>query len=81
MRYRRIQDLRVDHDIRRKEISELLHVHERTYSYYETGEHRLTAEVLIQLADYYHTSIDYMLGRTDEKRPYPQKRRRRRPLF
>ena len=41
------------------------------YSKYETGENDIPTAVLIKAADYYHTSIDYILGRTDEKKPYP----------
>lgn len=46
------------------------------YSKYETGENDIPTKVLIELANYYHTSIDYLLGTTDEKNPYPKKKKK-----
>lgn len=67
MKYQRIQDLRVDSDLSQKEISEILHITQRSYSHYETGTRGIPIEMLIRLADYYETSIDYLVGRTDRK--------------
>jgi len=69
--YRRIRDLREDHDLTQKEIGDAIHVPQRTYSYYEKGQHLVPPEILCRLADYYHTSVDYILERTDVFTPYP----------
>ena len=66
----RIKDLREDSDITQKELAEYLHIKQNTYSQYENGQRQLPIEVLIALAKYYHTSTDYLLGLTDEKKPY-----------
>ena len=57
----RLRDLREDADLKQSDIAEYLHIKQNTYSQYETGIIALTAEVLIKLADYYNTSIDYLL--------------------
>ena len=66
----RIKDLREDSDITQKELAEYLHIKQNTYSQYENGHRQLPIEVLIALAKYYHTSTDYLLGLTDERKPY-----------
>ena len=66
----RIKDLREDSDITQKELAEYLHIKQNTYSQYENGQRQLPIEVLIALARYYHTSTDYLLGLTDERKPY-----------
>ena len=65
--YRRIRDLREDHDLTQKQIAQLLGMSQTGYSKYETGENDIPTAVLIKLADFYHTSTDYLLGRTDKK--------------
>ena len=70
MKYIRIKDLREDSDITQKELAEYLHIKQNTYSQYENGQRQLPIEVLIALAKYYHTSTDYLLGLTDERKPY-----------
>lgn len=67
MKFQRIQDLRVDSDLSQKQISEILHISQRSYSHYETGSRGIPIEMLIRLADYYDISVDYLLGRTDRK--------------
>lgn len=69
MKFQRIQDLRNDSDLSQKQISEILHISQRSYSHYETGSRGIPVEMLIRLADYYNTSIDYLVGRTDNKKP------------
>ena len=59
MKFQRIQDLRTDADLSQRELSEILHISQRSYSHYE---------MLIRLANYYDTSIDYLVGRTDRKK-------------
>lgn len=71
MRLQRLKDLRDDSDLRQKEIAEFLHIGTRSYSHYEFGTRQIPLELLIRLADYYHTSLDYLVGRTNEKTPYP----------
>lgn len=68
--YNRIGDIREDRDIKQSVIAEYLGVHQTTYSSYEIGKLSLTADVLIKLAKYYNTSVDYLLGLTDETKPY-----------
>lgn len=68
--YRRIRDLREDSDLTQKEIAEILGMSQTGYSKYETGENDIPTEVLIKLAEYYHTSTDYLLGLTDDRRKY-----------
>ena len=65
--YRRIRDLREDHDLTQKQIAQLLGMSQTGYSKYETGENDITTAVLINLEDFYKTSTDYLLGRTDKK--------------
>ena len=68
----RLRDLREDNDITQKALAEYLHVRQNTYSQYENGQRQLPVEVLIMLAAYYHTSTDYLLGLTDDPKPYPK---------
>lgn len=65
--YKRIRDLREDHDLKQKDIAKELGMSQTGYSKYETGENDIPTAVLIRLADFYNTSVDYLLGRTDEK--------------
>lgn len=69
MKFQRIQDLRIDSDLSQKKIGEILHISQRSYSHYETGSRNIPIEMLIRLADYYYTTIDYLVGRTDNKEP------------
>ena len=70
--YRRIRDLREDHDLLQKEIADYLQCTQVSDSHYELGKRDIPTDVLLKLADYYHTSVDYLLGRTDVKSPYPK---------
>lgn len=65
--YQRIRDLREDHDLTQKQIAQILGMSQTGYSKYETGENDIPTLVLIKLADFYQTSTDYLLGRTDKK--------------
>lgn len=67
MKLERILDLRTDADLSQKEVSEVLHISQRCYSHYETGSRNIPIEMLIRLANYYNTSLDYLVGRTDDK--------------
>ena len=68
--YQRIRDLREDRDLTQREVANILFMSQTGYSKYETGENDVPTRVLIQLADFYNTSVDYILGRTDIKTPY-----------
>lgn len=70
--YRRIRDIREDADMTQAQVADLLFVNRRTYSCYETGRHMMPTEILSRLADLFNTSVDYLIGRTDEKKPYPK---------
>ena len=63
--YQRIRDLREDRDLFQREVAKVLHCSQRVYSNYELGQRDIPTEVLIRLADYYHVSIDYLLGQTN----------------
>ena len=66
----RIKDLREDNDLTQSQISKILDISQVAYSYYELNRRNIPIEVLIKLADYYNTSVDYLLYRTEEKNPY-----------
>lgn len=66
----RIRDLREDHDLTQETVANALGITQRKYSYLETGHQQWTEEFLIALAKYYHTSIDYLVGLTDDPKPY-----------
>ena len=69
----RIRDLREDKDLNQTQLAELLNVHQTTYSDYELGRVNIPVSALHKLADFYGVSVDYLLGRTDIKTPYPAK--------
>ena len=69
----RLRDLREDRDLKQKDLAELLQIHQTTYSDYELERINIPIPVLHALADFYQVSIDYLLGRTNSKKPYPQK--------
>ena len=72
--YQRIRDLREDMDMTQKQIGEILGMSQTGYSQYEIGKNDIPTAVLIRLAEFYHTSVDYLLGLTDQRAPYPRKR-------
>ena len=71
--YRRIRELREDHDLTQQALAELLGMKNPQYFRYEQGYRDIPTDVLIQLADFYKTSVDYLLGRTDDPAPLPLK--------
>lgn len=77
----RIKDMRADHDLTQEEVAKAIGITQRKYSYLETGVQNWTDELLVGLAEFYQTSVDYLLGLTDDPRPYPRKKhyRRRKP--
>ena len=63
MKYQRSRDLREDADLTQRQVGEAINVPQRTYAYYESGQRMLPPQVLCALADFYHVSADYLLGR------------------
>lgn len=61
--YKRVRDLREDHDKTQKEIANLLNMQVTVYQRYERGERELPLWAAIKLAEYYHVSLDYLVGR------------------
>ena len=73
MYLKRVYDLREDSDLTQKKIAEYLGIHPNVYRRYEKGVREFPLELIVKLADYYHVSTDYLLGRTDQPEPYPAK--------
>ena len=71
MYYPRLKDLREDNDLKQKEIAAFRGIDQRVYSNYETGKREIPVHLLLKLAEYYHTSTDYILGLTDD--PYTER--------
>ena len=67
MLYRRMKELREDHDLTQTEVGKILSCSQRVYSDYERGILDVPTDILIGMADYYNVSVDYILGRTDKK--------------
>ena len=70
----RLKDLREDKDMYQKDIAKILGMSQTGYSQYETETNDIPTSILKKLAIYYNTSIDYILGLTNEKKPYPRKK-------
>ena len=70
--YENIRNLRVDAGMTQQQVAEYLNVKQNTYSQYEIGVLNYPIDVLCRPADLYQVSVDYLLGRTDEKKPYPR---------
>lgn len=66
MKFKRLKDLREDHDMYQKEVAKLLGISQQYYSEYEKGKRTIPLQHLITLAKHYNTSIDYIVGLTDE---------------
>lgn len=72
--YLRLRDIREDRDLTQTTVAKALGYSQQTYSRYENGITEPTLETLVRMALYFDTSIDYLLGLTDEPHPYPRKR-------
>ena len=72
MFFKKIGDLRTDNDKTQQEIADFLCCHRQVYSRYERGLREIPVSMLIMLADYYKVSVDYLLGLTNIKAPYPK---------
>lgn len=71
--YERIRNLREDKDLKQEDLAKLLNCTQACYSNYENGKRDIPTEVLKILADFYSVSVDYLMGRTTTKKPYPKK--------
>lgn len=71
--YQRIRDLREDKDLSQTQMAKILAMSQTGYSKYETGENDVPTSILIKLALFHETSVDYILGLTNEKKTYPLK--------
>lgn len=69
----RIKDLREDHDYTQQHVADAIGITQRKYSYLETETQQWPDELLVRLANFYQTSVDYLLLLTDEPRPYPRR--------
>ena len=74
LKYGRIRDLRQDRGLTQKAVADLLNVKQNTYCQYETGTLHYPVDAVVRLAEFYAVSTDYLLGLTDETRPYPRRR-------
>ena len=68
--FERVRNLREDRDINQSEMAQYLKVHQTTYSDYELGNLNIPIDILIKLAKFYNTSIDYIVGLTNNPEPY-----------
>ncbi len=75
MLFPRIRALREDADLTQAQVGQAVNVPQRAYSYYENGQRSIPPRVLLALADFYSTSVDYLLGHTDRREPYPKGKR------
>lgn len=75
LKFENIRNLRIDNNYTQQQIADYLNIKQNTYSQYETGALNYPVDVLMKLADFYGVSVDYLLGRTDMKKPYPKKER------
>ena len=73
LQYENIRSLRIDNGYTQKQIAAYLGISQNTYSQYEIGVLNYPVDVLIKLAELYGVSVDYLLGRTNVKEPYPRK--------
>lgn len=72
--YENIRNLRIDHGYTQQQIAKYLNVRQNTYCQYELGTLNYPIDVLCKLSAFYNVSVDYLLGLTEEKKPYPRKR-------
>ena len=70
----RIKDMREDKDLLQKDVAEFLNISQNNYSKYELGKINIPISTLKKMAIFFDTSIDYLLGLTDEIKPYPRKK-------
>lgn len=74
MKYERIRNIRIDRGLTQTEIAKVLNIKQNTYSQYEIGVLNYPLDIVIQLAVFYQTSVDYLVGLTDNPNPYERKK-------
>lgn len=74
MYLRRLKDLREDNDLFQEDIAKILKIKRQQYGLYETGKRTIPIDLLLVLADFYRTSIDYIVEKTNIKEPYPRRK-------
>ena len=74
MQFKRLENLRVDHDKTQAEIASYLGCQREVYRRYEKGTRQIPIDLLIKLSEFYHVSVDYLVELTDQKEPYPRNR-------
>ncbi len=72
MNISRLKEIREDNDLYQKDVADVLGIPQQNYSRYEIGAIAMPMEKYNILANYYNTSVDYLIGRTDERKPYPK---------
>lgn len=72
MNIERLKDLREDKDLYQAEVAKYLGIKQQQYSEYEIGKRLIPITYLSKLATFYNTSVDYLIGRTDKREPYPK---------
>lgn len=70
--YKRIRELREDHDLTQRQLATILNITQPQYFRYEQGYRDIPTDILLALANLYNTSTDYILGRVDMRKPYPK---------
>lgn len=73
LKYKRIRDMRIDRGLTQKEVAKVINVKQNTYSQYEIGVLNYPLDVVIKLAEFYETSVDYLVGLTDVPVPYERR--------
>ena len=76
MKLKRLKDLREDNDLTQTQLSSMININQQAYSLYEKGERKIPLEILINLSLVYKTSLDYIVGITDIKQPYPRAKKK-----
>ncbi len=74
MMLKHLRDLREDNDLTQTDVAKVLFINQKTYSKYELENINIPKATLIKLAEFFHTSVDYLLDLTDEPTPYPRKK-------
>ena len=77
MYLKRLKDLREDNDLYQENIAKILKIKRQQYGLYETGKRTIPIDLLSILSDFYKTSIDYIVGKTNIKEPYPKNKNER----
>ncbi len=72
MNISRLKEIREDRDLKQEDIAKILNISQVQYSRYETGIRLIPLDKIYLLSNYYNTSVDYLIGKTDIRKPYPK---------